>query len=732
MPEQPASSLKTAACRLAAGLMCLSSFIAPAPSASAADNLTITGAGGGDNNGSSRAGGRGAVFELGGTSYQAQGGFGQNDRNDDDPPIALDSNGGGTAGVNGYFAGGKGHGITTDGWNISLGGGGGGGNFALGNGGAGGATVITGGDVLADNVTVRAGIRGVSTDQRQRGGNGGDVSLTLKSLGFSGGLSMARDEPSRYFAPDGNLTVAIGRLTLTGDAAQTLYFAKRSGSLSVRAGILDMSANGGMLQFEQGGKPNPGDVRFGEIILGGGQTLGVNYECSTLINNTADLFTFNALTILGPGALYDGIQTIEPLTLDAAGKTLRFYAGAASGSTMLTSVNGGVDVTGATVNIFTPGGTPFLQPGYSLTLIDGIIGSTGQTSTTSTQGISLAYDFRLSEIDGKLNALLLGIRANPQASSLFQGRIAGMALLNNGLDFLYGYGISAARDAVGFSSDSAQASLTEYAPTVRVGTFAAASGGWLRYNAGGHTNTDEVSFLTGISAGLYNLASGRALIGAFFEAGYGAFNGDTDDGISTDGYNRSFGGGLLARYETGGGLYAEASGRIGRITTSHDSDFISNYGGSAQYRTTTGYYGAHAGLGYIFRLGQKFAVDASSKYFWTRQDGADTVVLNDPFSFAALNSQRWRTGARMSYECNPSFAPYAGASYEYEFDGKSRGTTYNYALQETSLRGATGGAELGVIFRPRGDRTFYIDVGAQGYLGKRDGVTGTARLGLEF
>jgi hypothetical protein len=40
--------------------------------------------------------------------------------------------------------------------------------------------------------------------------------------------------------------------------------------------------------------------------------------------------------------------------------------------------------------------------------------------------------------------------------------------------------------------------------------------------------------------------------------------------------------------------------------------------------------------------------------------------------------------------------------------------------------------EIGVTYRPTGDRGLSVDVGVQGYVGKREGVSGSLRVGWSF
>ena len=86
----------------------------------------------------------------------------------------------------------------------------------------------------------------------------------------------------------------------------------------------------------------------------------------------------------------------------------------------------------------------------------------------------------------------------------------------------------------------------------------------------------------------------------------------------------------------------------------------------------------------------------------------------------------------MGYGLNEHVKPYAGAAFEYEFAGDAKGTTNGLDINTPSLKGGTGVGELGLMFTPSKDLPLSIDLGIQGYVGKREGVTGSLQVKLEF
>jgi len=84
------------------------------------------------------------------------------------------------------------------------------------------------------------------------------------------------------------------------------------------------------------------------------------------------------------------------------------------------------------------------------------------------------------------------------------------------------------------------------------------------------------------------------------------------------------------------------------------------------------------------------------------------------------------------YAINDYVAPYIGAYWEHEFDGKARATVNGVSLGTPSLQGDTGMGELGLSLKPAKDLPLSFDLGVQGYAGKRDGVTGSLQIRFEF
>ncbi|MDR1228610.1 MAG: hypothetical protein LBK55_10910, partial [Azoarcus sp.] len=66
----------------------------------------------------------------------------------------------------------------------------------------------------------------------------------------------------------------------------------------------------------------------------------------------------------------------------------------------------------------------------------------------------------------------------------------------------------------------------------------------------------------------------------------------------------------------------------------------------------------------------------------------------------------------------------------HEFDGEAKATAYGQAIDAPELKGGTAIGELGLSFKA--GKAVTLDVGVQGYTGKRDGATGSLKLKIAF
>lgn len=203
--------------------------------------------------------------------------------------------------------------------------------------------------------------------------------------------------------------------------------------------------------------------------------------------------------------------------------------------------------------------------------------------------------------------------------------------------------------------------------------------------------------------------------------------------VKGDGDTSYYGGGLLVRADLPAGFYAQGAVHGGWSKTDFATrDIIGSTTGRTSFNSDTGYWGANAALGYVWRPTRCIDIDVAAAYLWNRQNSDRVTADGQPLRFDASNSHRLRGGMRLSYALTDRVAPFVGVAYEYEMDGKAKGTLAGYRIDPPRLKGGTGIGEIGLRINPGRDRGFAMDAVFQGYVGRNKGISGGVRLGWAF
>ena len=304
------------------------------------------------------------------------------------------------------------------------------------------------------------------------------------------------------------------------------------------------------------------------------------------------------------------------------------------------------------------------------------------------------------------------VKATESSKTLAESLLGTVAFINQGAEFIADEGIAAMVDA---------AKLGE------VTAFGVMQGGSTHYNTGSYVDVDGVTFMAGDGLRI----NPNWTMAGFVEAGW-ANSASHVEGTRGDGDHEYFGVGFATRYQTDGVLYVDGSLRAGRATT----EFAGRYGqDSASYDAKSLYMSAHVGLGALWDLNESLKLDTYARYMVTYLDDDDVDLnnrYNDKLDLDSTVTHAVRAGARLLGDFNDYASWKVGAAYEHVFDGDAESAVNSFSLDVPSLEGDTGVFELGMRIRPSLESNWAVDLGAKGYVGDREGVTGNMTVRYSF
>lgn len=473
-----------------------------------------------------------------------------------------------------------------------------------------------------------------------------------------------------------------------------------------------------------------GDMKFTEAleIYGGYGGTGAVTGNSVTISGRP---TFAADSVIYGGYSVSGEVSGNILNIKSTGITVsniknfdvyNFYLPdtVQAGDVLLTVTGGSsheqTDLKGSSVNVGITGSAPALKSGDNVTLLQNANGILADGTTVygkMTQGVSLEYDFTTVLQNGdSLVTTIIKSGISDDTKSLVETQAAAAGFINSGADMLVSSGITS-MSKVTSAEDNA--------------IFGAMSGGSMRYDTGSHADVKGYNFALGMGKAVANNA-GRLTFGPFVEYGYGDYTSYLDNGVRGDGKTKYYGVGVLARQDDKSGVYYEGSLRYGRMDADYASNDLGTAGVHSSYDSSSAYYGAHLGIGKVTGLNDTTKADVYAKLLYTHQNG-DSVTLQgegngEVYDFDAVDSTRARVGARVSKAYSERGTGYVGLAYEYEFDGEARATVKGFSTPAPSIKGSSGLVELGYILQPQGVNDPTINIGLQGWGGKKQGFTG--------
>lgn len=365
----------------------------------------------------------------------------------------------------------------------------------------------------------------------------------------------------------------------------------------------------------------------------------------------------------------------------------------------------------------------YIEADQTMTLVSDFGGEANITPESTKYMVGTAYE---GESETKLegNNLILRTKTaaglSEQTHKTVMAMEAGVALLAGGNEHI-GKALESLGDVVNQGSDG-----------ISVGVSIGGSGN--RYETGSHLNLNSWNAVLAIGA-KRELKQGTLEYGIFGEYGKGSYKLHNDDGGTGDGDAHYAGGGLMAKWTNKHDVYAEASFRMGRMSDSTTNLLYDAMGNGYGYDVHANYFGAHVGVGKIFRYKGGKSLDVYGKYFYTKRDGVDFVAGGSSYSLDSVASSLLRIGARYG-TTDKKWNWYGGLAYEYEFDGKSDGTVsaggVSAAIRAASIKGSSVRGEIGMKMNATSTNPWQVDVSLYGYGGKHRGFGGNVNVAYMF
>mgnify|MGYP001312105482 CR=1 FL=1 len=299
-------------------------------------------------------------------------------------------------------------------------------------------------------------------------------------------------------------------------------------------------------------------------------------------------------------------------------------------------------------------------------------------------------------------------QVTPATETLGQAFVGSVAFLNQGAEFV---------------ADEALNAIDEAATAESITGFAVMNTGASQYETGSYVDVNGVTVAAGAATRIDNVT-----VAGFVEVGWAESEGHA--GASRgDGDHDYFGVGAAARWNISESLYADASLRAGRMSTDFKGWYIQ---GTASYEADTFYASAHLGLGKTFKLNDKVKADVYGRYVLTYLEGSKENLhteTGERFDMDNTVSHAVRAGVRFTGSIQDNAHWRLGAAYERTFDGKAKSDIVaggiRASLDTPALRGNTAIFEAGLKLQPKASSPWSVNVGAKGYLGDREGLSGS-------
>lgn len=324
--------------------------------------------------------------------------------------------------------------------------------------------------------------------------------------------------------------------------------------------------------------------------------------------------------------------------------------------------------------------------------------------------------------DSKGNVIPGVKTTNKNADVLLENRLASLALVNSGAQFVADSLMGTVRD--GIASRDLGTKDQMYGKYL----FAAGEGGTNRFGRGSHRfDLNGGSMITG---GMSNVNG--TYLGGFFEASWG-HAASKQTGLSAKGNIQSYGVGLLFFRDLTERFTLDGSVRLGYLSNRFKGNFY-QFKDEADYKTQGLYTTLHLGANYDVPLTEQLGVTLYGRYIFSYLDGDKETIGKGRVSYKAkdASSHTIDAGAKAKVALMPNLKLVGGLGVMQTMGAHAKGSIDGAVINRISINGTTGFSEVQLQGRPSAASPWQFDIGLKGYAGARKGVTGNGRISYRF
>ena len=391
----------------------------------------------------------------------------------------------------------------------------------------------------------------------------------------------------------------------------------------------------------------------------------------------------------------------------------------ANGKPILTLTGSSIDLSGVTFNLYGE-----LDAGTNVAIFKvedvNALAGTGETSIVGHGTfVDQTWKGTATELKAELEAGQLNsgsvsfeAKANENTKTLSEVRLGSIAMINQGAEFI---------------ADEGLAAIQSVAKNEGLATFGAMLAGTSEYETASSVELDSWNMVVGVASKVADVT-----LAGFAEYGTGSSDAKVAQ-AKADGDHSYYGVGMAARWGEALGLFVDGAVRLGMSNTEFSGVYASN-GSTAKYDSDAFYTTFHVGTGYTFPMAKAVDMTVYGRYVLTYLDG-DNLNLKgtaNKYDADSVTTHAVRAGMRATGTMMTNSTWRLGVAYEHAFDGDADATVSGIALDAPSLAGNTGILEAGLTMKPSAALPWTVDFGLKGYVGDRQGVTGSAMAIYKF